>query len=52
MRALFWVGVVAGLVLWIVSLQRRLDAAQRRGDMFRDAAVRLERQATGIGKEP
>jgi type IV secretory pathway TrbD component len=47
MRSLFWIGVAVGLALWIVGLQRRVLAERRRGDMFRDAAVRLERRAAG-----
>jgi hypothetical protein len=49
MRTLFWVGVAAGLALWVVSLRQRLWAAQMRGDMYRDAAVRLEQIAAGSG---
>jgi hypothetical protein len=44
MRMLFWVGAVAGMTAWIVALRRRLHAAQMRGDMYRDIAVRLDRQ--------
>ena len=44
MRMLFWLGLVAGLTVWIMTLRRRLDAAQMRGDMYRDIAVRLDRQ--------
>jgi hypothetical protein len=44
MRMLFWVGAVAGLTTWIITLRRRLHAAQMRGDMYRDIAVRLDRQ--------
>jgi hypothetical protein len=47
MRSLFWVGVVVGLALWIVGLQRRVQRERRRGDMFRDAAVRLEQRGSG-----
>jgi hypothetical protein len=44
MYRLFWFGAVAGLTAWIIALQRRLHAAQMRGDMYRDIAVRLDRQ--------
>ena len=44
MNRLFWFGAVAGLTAWIIALQRRLHAAQMRGDMYRDIAVRLDRQ--------
>jgi hypothetical protein len=49
MRTLFWVGVVVGLALWVAALQQRLRAAQQRGDMYRDAAVRLDRMVAGSG---
>jgi hypothetical protein len=48
MRILFWIGVVAGLALWVAVLQRQLRAERRRGDLFRAAAVRLERRADGL----
>ena len=52
MRMLFWFGAVVGLTAWIVALQRRLQAAQMRGDMYRDIAVRLDRQLVEIqGRE-
>jgi hypothetical protein len=51
MRALLWVGTVAGLVAWIVIVQRRLWAAQQRGDMYRDAALRLDRRLAGLGEQ-
>jgi hypothetical protein len=49
MRTGFWYGVMIGLALWVVSLRRQLRAAQRRGDMYRDAAVRLDRIVSGAG---
>jgi hypothetical protein len=51
MRVLFWVGVTAGLALWIASLRRQLRAAQLRGDMYRDAAVRLDHIISGLGQQ-
>lgn len=44
MRTVVWLGAVAGLAAWIVALQQRLNAAQMRGDMYRDIAARLDRQ--------
>ena len=52
MRTLFWIGAVAGMIAWIAALQRRLHAAQMRGDMYRDIAVRLDRQIVELnGRE-
>ncbi|HMO57006.1 MAG TPA: hypothetical protein PKA05_12160 [Roseiflexaceae bacterium] len=44
MRTSFWVGLTAGLALWIGLLYRRLEAARLRGDMYRDIAARLDRR--------
>jgi hypothetical protein len=49
MRTLAWATVVAGLVLWVVQLQRRLRAAEMRGDMYRDIAARLDRRVAELG---
>ena len=48
MPRLFWIAVIAGLAAWIVSLQRRLQAARMRGDMYRDISVRLDRQVVEL----
>jgi len=40
--------VGAGLAAWIVSLQRRLQAARMRGDMYRDISARLDRQVVEL----
>jgi hypothetical protein len=44
MRMLVWVAALAGMAFWIAALQRRLHAAQMRGDMYRDIAARLDRR--------
>lgn len=44
MHRLFRVAAIGGMVLWIISLQRRLRAAQMRGDMYRDISARLDRR--------
>jgi hypothetical protein len=44
MRTLFAAGLVAGMVVWIFVLQRRLQAERMRGDMYRDIAGRLDRK--------
>lgn len=49
MRTFAWAVVGIGLVLWIVHLQRRLRAAEMRGDMYRDIAVRLDRRVVELG---
>ncbi|MCG8350615.1 MAG: hypothetical protein MI924_22835 [Chloroflexales bacterium] len=36
--------LLAGAVIWIMDLQRRLQAAQMRGDMYRDISARLDRR--------
>ncbi len=45
-----FVSIVAGVLAagWIIVQQRRLEAAQRRGDMYRDIAVRLDRQVVEL----
>jgi len=52
MRTLFWIAVIIGMALWIVSLQRRLQAARMRGDMYRDISARLDRKVVELsGRE-
>ena len=48
MRTLFWVAVIIGMAVWIVSLQRRLQSAQMRGDMYRDISARLDRRVVEL----
>lgn len=48
MPALLRVLVLAGVVLWIVNLQRSLRAARMRGDMYRDIAARLDRRVAEL----
>lgn len=39
------VGIVgSAAVFWIIDLQRRLQAARIRGDMYRDISIRLDRR--------
>jgi len=53
MRTLFWIAVISGMAVWIVSLQRRLEAARMRGDMYRDISARLDRKVVELsGREP
>lgn len=44
MRSVFSILALVGAAAWVGVLQRRLRAAQMRGDMYRDIAVRLDRQ--------
>lgn len=45
--------ILASLVAvsWIILLQRRLQTARMRGDMYRDIAVRLDRQVTELNRQ-
>ncbi len=45
MRTLLWIGLAA-VVAWNLALQRRLQAALLRGDMYRDISMRLDRRAS------
>ena len=44
MRFFLWAALVAGMAAWIARLRRDLQAARLRGDMYREAAARLERR--------
>jgi hypothetical protein len=48
MRKLIWVAVFIALAAWIVTLQRRLQAARMRGDMYRDISTRLDRRVVEL----
>ena len=48
MRTLFWIAVIIGMAVWIMSLQRRLHAARMRGDMYRDISARLDRKVVEL----
>jgi hypothetical protein len=50
MRRLFWAAIVGGMAVWIVSLRQRLQAAEMRGDMYRDIAARLDRQLVDLNE--
>lgn len=52
MRIVVWIGLVAGFALWGFILQRRLEAARKRGDMYRDAAARLDRRLHELTGHP
>jgi len=50
MRKLIWLTVFIALVMWIVILQRRLQSARMRGDMYRDISARLDRRVVELTK--
>ena len=50
MHRLLWAAIVGGVVVWIVSLRQRLQAAEMRGDMYRDIAARLDRQIVDLNE--
>ncbi|NOK63099.1 MAG: hypothetical protein GFH27_549279n470 [Chloroflexi bacterium AL-W] len=51
MRSWLWIIVGISLVIWVVSLQRRLRAAQMRGDMYRNISARLDRRIAEITEQ-
>jgi hypothetical protein len=51
MRGLLSIIVVA-LAVWVIVLRGRLRAAERRGDMYREAAARLDRTVVELGHRP
>ena len=50
MRRLLWAIIVGCAVVWIVTLRQRLQAAEMRGDMYRDIAARLDRQIVDLNE--
>ncbi len=48
MRKLIWLAVVIALAAWIAMLQRRLQTARMRGDMYRDISTRLDRRVVEL----
>ena len=48
MFKLIWLAVLIGVAAWIVMLQRRLQAARMRGDMYRDISTRLDRRVVEL----
>lgn len=44
MRSFVRAALIAGLGIWIIRLRRELRDARLRGDMYRDAAGRMERR--------
>jgi hypothetical protein len=50
MRTLLWAVIFVSAIAWIVSLRQRLQAAEMRGDMYRDIAARLDRQIVDLNE--
>jgi hypothetical protein len=48
MGKLIWVAISIALAAWVVMLQRRLQAARMRGDMYRDISARLDRRVVEL----
>lgn len=40
--------LLIGAVIYVVRLQRQLQAAQMRGDMYRDISARLDRRVAEL----
>lgn len=47
-RTMILLALLAGALIWIVDLQRRLQAAQMRGDMYRDISARLDKRVAEL----
>jgi hypothetical protein len=39
-----WLVLFIGASIWIIDLRRRLQAAEMRGNMYRDISARLDRR--------
>jgi hypothetical protein len=48
MRKLLWFALFMAMAAWIAMLQRRLQAARMRGDMYRDISTRLDRRVVEL----
>lgn len=44
MKQLILLGVLVGLTVWVIRLRRQLQAAEMRGDMYRDISARLDQR--------
>jgi hypothetical protein len=43
-----WLVLFIGASIWIIDLRRRLQAAEMRGNMYRDISARLDRRLTEL----
>lgn len=42
------IALLAVAALWVVNMRRQLQAAQMRGDMYRDISARLDRRVAEL----
>jgi hypothetical protein len=50
-QLLFWLAVLVVAAIWIADLHRRLQAAEMRGDMYRDISARLDRRLAELTEQ-
>jgi hypothetical protein len=50
-QTLFWLVVLVAVAVWIADLHRRLQAAEMRGDMYRDISARLDRRLAELTEQ-
>lgn len=48
---LLFILMLVGAAVWIMDLRRRLQAAQMRGDMYRDISTRLDRRVAELTEQ-
>lgn len=48
MRNILLIGLCIVLAAYVIVLQRRLQAARMRGDMYRDISARLDRRVAEL----
>lgn len=51
MKRWFWAITAIAAAIRMIDLQRKLDAAKSRGDMYRDISSRLDRQLADLQKK-
>jgi hypothetical protein len=51
MKNVLWFILLVSAAIWIINLRRHLRAAQMRGDMYRDSAIRLDRRLEAMSRQ-
>ncbi len=51
MKRWFWAIIALTAAVRLIDLQRKLEAARSRGDMYRDISSRLDRQLADLQKQ-
>ncbi len=51
MKRWFWAIIALAAAVRLIDLQRKLEAARSRGDMYRDISSRLDRQLADLQKQ-